>query len=139
MADMYGAMCSNTFTVRDVTQFKAWFANYYFGDDIELFINEKERHVCFGGYEQYPSAYPRQRDEDGEMNDADLSVFAAGLCVHLVDGQIFNVVAGGNEKLRYVDFSQLIIAQQHPDKPYYRNHSSDDGNEDLLKLVLQAS
>lgn len=79
------------------------------------------------------------RDDDGELTDADLSAFSAGLCAHLADGEIFNVVAGGNEKLRYVAFSQLIIAQEHPDKPYFRNHSSDDGNEALLELVLQAS
>lgn len=139
MSDMYGTILSNTFTVKDVAAFKAWFADYYFGDDIELPIHEGERHVCFGGDLHYPSAYPRVRDEEGEINDAVLSAFAVELCAHLADGEIFNVVAGGNEKLRYVSFNQLIIAQEHPDKPYYGHHSSDADNEALLEQVLHNS
>ena len=136
MADMYGTILSNTFTVKDVDKFKAWFSEYYFGYEIELFINEKERHVSFGSEEQYPSAYPRIRGAD-EVNDAELHCFSAELCEHLAEGEIFNVVAGGNEKLRYVSFTQLIIAQAHPDKPYYRCHSSDTDDEALLDMVLQ--
>ncbi|HTU23414.1 MAG TPA: hypothetical protein VMG10_35590, partial [Gemmataceae bacterium] len=69
MADMYGAVRSNVFTVKDVAKFKEWFAGYRFGAEIELFLNEAERHVSFGGYEQYPSAYPRQLDADGFPTD----------------------------------------------------------------------
>jgi hypothetical protein len=139
MSDMYGTVLSNTFTVRDTAAFRAWFAGYYFGDAIELFIDDGDCSLCFGGGEQYPSAYPRVRDGEGEIYDADLSVFSAELCAHLADGEIFNVVAGGNEKLRYVAFSQLIIIQQCPDTPYFRCHSSDADKEELLKLALQAA
>ena len=139
MSDMYGAVLSNTFTVRDVAAFRAWFAEYHFGDDVELFVDDNKRQVAFGGELQYPSAHPRVSDDDGDVNDADLSAFSAGLCAHLADGEVFTVVAGGNEKLRYVAFDHLVIAQAHPDKPYYRHYGSDAGKEALLKLVLQAS
>ena len=106
MADMYGAISSNTFTVKDVEKFKAWFEGYHFGDEVELFIREEERYVSFGSYEQYPSAHPRVMDSDGFPEDADLKTFAEELCEHLESGEVFSVTAGGNEKLRYVSFSQ---------------------------------
>jgi hypothetical protein len=135
MADMYGAVRSNDFTVKDVEKFKAWFETYHFGGDIELFISEEERCVSFGGYEQYPSAHPRRFDADGSPIDADLQTFAQELCGHLEPGEVFSVTAGGNEKLRYVSFDQLIIAQEHPKDPFYEHYSSDDGNDLLLKRL----
>lgn len=135
MADMYGAVCSNTFTVKDIDKFKAWFEGYHFGDEIELFIREEERHVSFGGYEQYPSAHPRRMDSEGFPEDADLKDFAEELCDHLEPGEVFSVTAGGNEKLRYVSFDQLIIAQEHPTEPHFEHYSSDDGNDVLLKRM----
>lgn len=135
MADMYGAVRSNVFTVRDVARFKEWFAGYRFGDDIELFLDEGERQVSFGGYEQYPSAYPRRLNADGFPIDASLVAFAKELCEHLAPGEVFSVTAGGNEKLRYVSFDQLIIAQEHPQEPLYEHYSSDDGNDVLLKRL----
>jgi hypothetical protein len=135
MADMYGAVRSNDFTVKDVEKFKAWFETYHFGYEIELFISEQERCVSFGGYEQYPSAYPRRSDADGSPIDADLRAFAQELCGHLEHGEVFSVTAGGNEKLRYVSLDQLIIAQEHPNDPRYEHYSSDDGNDVLLKRL----
>jgi hypothetical protein len=135
MADMYGAICSNTFIVKDVEKFKAWFQGYHFGDEIELFIREEERHVSFGGEEQYPYAHPRRIDGEGYTVDADLNAFAEELCEHLEPGEVFSVTAGGNEKLRYVSFDQLIIAQEHPKEPLYQYFSSDDGNDVLLKRL----
>jgi hypothetical protein len=135
MADMYGAVCSNGFTVKDVVKFKAWIETYHFGYEIELFISEQVRNVSFGGYEQYPSACPRRIDADGFTIDADLNAFAQELCEHLEPGEVFSVTAGGNEKLRYVSFDQLIIAQEHPNDPLYEHYSSDDGNDVLLKRL----
>lgn len=135
MADMYGAISSNTFTVKDVEKFKAWFESYHFGDEVELFVRDEERHVSFGSYEQYPSAHPRKMDSEGFPEDADLQVFADELCEHLEPGEVFSVTAGGNEKLRYVSFDQLIIAQEHPKEPLYEHYSSDDGNDVLLKRL----
>lgn len=135
MADMYGTVCSNVFTVKDVEKFKDWFAGYRFGDEIELFLHEEERQVSFGGYEQYPSAYPRRLDSDDFPADAELEAFAQELCEHLAPGEVFSVTAGGDEKLRYVSFDRLIIAQEHPGEPLYEHYSSDDGNDVLLKRV----
>ena len=65
-----------------------------------------------------------------------MNAFAKELCEHLEPRQIVNVVAGGNEKLRYVSFDQLIIAQEHPDSPYFGIISSDDDDHVLLARVL---
>lgn len=135
MADMYGAICSNTFTVKDVAKFREWFEGYHFGDEIELFVREEERHVSFGSYESYPCAHPRMLDSEGFANDADLAKFAEELCEHLEPGEVFSVTAGGNEKLRYASFDQLIVAQEHPKEPLYEHYSSDDGNDVLLKRI----
>jgi hypothetical protein len=135
MADMYGAVRSNDFTVKDVEKFKVWFQTYHFGYEIELFTSEEERQVSFGGYEQYPSAHPRRFDDDGSPIDADLQSFAKELCDHLEPGEVFAVTAGGNEKLRYVSFDRLIIAQEHAKYPLYERYSSDDANDVLLKRL----
>jgi hypothetical protein len=136
MADMYGAVRSNSFRVKNIDNFKAWFATYHFGYDIELWVDDAaERTLSFGGYEQYPSAYPRVMDSEDGTADADLQVFAEELCEHLKEGEVFSVTAGGHEKLRYVSFDQLIIAQQHPKHPLYRHYSSDDGNDTLLRRL----
>ena len=137
MADMYGAVRSNVFTVKDVEKFKGWFEGYHFGHEIELFIDEEERQVSFGGYEQYPSAYPRRLDSEGFPADAGLVAFAQELCAHLEPGEVFSVTASGHEKLRYVSFDQLIIAQEHPKEPLYEHYSSDDGNDVLLKRLKE--
>jgi hypothetical protein len=137
MADMYGAVRSNIFKVKDIETFKAWFATYHFGYDIELWVDdEAERTVGFGGYEQYPSAHPRVRDSEDDLCEANLHAFAQELCGHLEEGEVFSVSAGGHEKLRYVSFDQLTIAQQHPREPHYQRTSSDDGNDVLVKRVM---
>ncbi|MEI7668607.1 MAG: hypothetical protein WCJ33_00815 [Pseudomonadota bacterium] len=139
MSDMYGTVCSNDFKVKDVKAFTEWFNQFYFGDDIDISINEAEHEISFGGDVSYPSAYPRIIDVDNEIEDVDLSDFATELCQHLEEGEVFNLVAGGNEKLCYVAFSQLIIAQAHPEKPYFSESSSDSDKVKLLSMVLSQS
>jgi len=136
MSDMYGTVCSNDFKVKDVKAFSEWFNQFYFGENIDITINEAEHEISFGGAEAYPSAYPRIIADDGEVEEVELSDFAVALCQHMEEGEVFNVVAGGNEKLRYVAFNQLIIAQAYPDKPYFSNHGSDSDKSVLLSLVL---
>lgn len=109
MADMYGAVRSNWFAVKDPDSFAQWFEkNCYFGDAIELWIEGEK--AAFGGYEQYPNAWPRYVDED-ETHDYDLEYFAELIRAHLQDGEAFRVMAAGNEKLRYVAASKLAITQ----------------------------
>lgn len=138
MADMYGAVRSNEFKVKDVEAFKTWFDEYSFGDEIEVW-DEGENTVCFGGEEQYPSAYPMviiydKSDPDDwvieETEEADLQVFADELRQHLMPGEVFQVVAGGNEKLRYVGFAELIIAED-VESPSFQAYYSDDNNGNL--------
>jgi hypothetical protein len=72
-------------------------------------------------------------DEEEDLTDADLDEFAAGLRQHLQEGEIFYVVAGGNEKLRYVGYQEMIIAQDIPDVVIFENHYSSDSNDFLRK------
>lgn len=150
MADMYGALRSNEFRVKNVTDFKAWFFTYSFGEEIKVWVDTKDSmdgpddysgKVSFGGEEQYPNAYPMVKifDKDGyveETEEADLDVFAAELRQHLMPGEVFQVIAGGNEKLRYVGFAELIIAEDVV-APSFRTYYSDD-NKDRLRDRLNA-
>jgi hypothetical protein len=122
MADMYGAVSSNNFTVKDVEAFEEWFDGYHFGEDVTLFKNEENLGtLSFAGYQQYPSAYPRQYDEEAEdYVEVELKQFAMELVEYLEEGEVFSVVGGGNEKLRYVSYDQLIIAKAYPEHPIYR-------------------
>jgi hypothetical protein len=140
MADMYGAVRSNEFKVKDVAAFKTWFDGYHFGDEIDLWIENSVHDsfatASFGGLEQYPTAYPRitaydEDDEDvdiAEVEYADLQTFADELRQHLLPGEVFQVVAGGNEKLRYVGFNELIIAED-VETPSFQAYYSDDKAE----------
>lgn len=137
MADMYGAVSSNAFTVKDVEAFKAWFDGYHFGHDVTLCVHHEElREVHFSGHEQYPSSYPRKYDEDtGDYEDMELKQFALELAEHLEEGEVLSVVAGGNEKLRYVSYDQLIIAKAYPEHPIYRIVTSDADHATLMGIV----
>ena len=149
MADMYGAVSSNEFKVKNFTSFRDWFEKYSFGDEIELSVVEASEGpsatVSFGGYEQYPNAYPMivSREEDGDWvienreEEADLDVFATELRSHLAEGEIFQVVATGNEKLRYVGFSELIVAEDVPKARFHLIYS--DGDNDSLRARLTGS
>lgn len=144
MADMYGALRSNGFKVKNVAAFKAWFFTYSFGDEIKVWADTKDSMggpddysgiMSFGGEEQYPNAFPMRKiyDADGyieETEEADLQVFADELREHLMPGEVFQVVAGGNEKLRYVGFAELIIAEDVK-APSFQAYYSDDGHDTL--------
>ena len=138
MADMYGAICSNSFIVKDVAAFETWFDGYYFGDEVTVSVIDKEsRELCFAGYAQYPSAYPRRYNTEADDYEEveDLKQFASELAEYLEEGEVLSVVAGGHEKLRYVSFDQLIIAASYPDYPIYRIVSSDADHDSLIALV----
>lgn len=146
MSDMYGTVRSNEFRVRNVEAFKAWFFKYSFGDEIRVWVDQQNEDgsgtVSFGGEEQYPNAFPMVKiyDDDGyieEVEEADLHKFVAELRAHLMPGEIFQVVASGAEKLRYVGFSELLAAE---DSKNVRFHSvySDDG-ADVLRERLAGS
>lgn len=119
MADMYGAVRSNEFEVIDRSAFVEWFNNHvHFGHSIELWVvcdDDDGVTVAFGGYEQYPSAWPCQvlDADDPEVDDPneawDLDEFAAELRKHLAPGEEFRVLAAGHEKLRYVAVTHLVI------------------------------
>lgn len=111
MADMYGAVRSNWFKVKDVDAFTEWFvAHVRFGEEIQLWA-EDDNMMAFGGYEMYPSAYPSMPmgDDDDTQPQWDLDAFAAEVRKHLCPDQEFRVFAAGHEKLRYVAGSHLIV------------------------------
>lgn len=110
MADMYGAIRSNWFKVKNVDKFTKWFnKSVVFGGDIEVF-DDQVGVVAFGGYEQYPNAYPMRPVKGGEdQEEWDLEAFAKAVRKHLLPGEEFRVLAAGNEKLRYVAATHLIV------------------------------
>ena len=118
MADMYGAVCSNWFRVKDPVAFEEWFEkNCYFGDDIELRI-EADGRCAFGGYEQYPSAYPRipPGDDDTYIGEWDVDLFAEAIRPFFADDQqTLTVVSAGHEKLRYVAAQRLRVGMHFCD------------------------
>ncbi len=159
MADMYGTVLSNDFKVRDVAAFKEWFKKYTFGEESEIWDKvepDGSGTISFGSGEQYPQAYPRlpangmlSNDElealgldDDDLypedvvrefdEEADLATFAEELRPHLMPGEIFYVVAGGAEKLRYVLFQELIIAEDISDVVIWENHCT-DADQDFLR------
>ena len=108
MADMYGAIRSNWFAVKDADAFASWFeTECHFGYEVELW-RDGER-FAFGGYEQYPSAWPRFVEDD-EVHEYDLEYFAGLMRKHLAEGHELRVLAAGNEKLRYVNATHLVVA-----------------------------
>lgn len=115
MADMYGAIRSNWFAVNDADAFRAWFeADCHFGYEVELWDDElwdDDGQFAFGGYEQYPSAWPRYVEDD-ETHDYDLEHFAELIRAHLAPDAELRVLAAGNEKLRYVAASHLIVTHE---------------------------
>jgi hypothetical protein len=128
MADMYGALCSNHFKVKDPDAFKKWFdESVRFGDDTQLYIapellfdaNDVTAEPILGpvcctlkGHEMYPNAYPGrpQTDDDNDPVCWDLDEFAAIMRTHLLPDETFRLLAVGNEKLRYVQATHLIIS-----------------------------
>lgn len=165
MADMYGVVLANGFRVKNVAAFKEWFKGYYFGDEIEVWVCCEEPDgsgtVSFGGDEQYPSAYPRLPagreltteeleamgldDEDlypddevsEDIEEANLETFANELRQHLMPKEIFYVMSGGNEKMRYYLVQELIIAEDIPDVIIWENHCTDDDNDYLRKRFYE--
>lgn len=164
MADMYGTILSNEFKVKNVAAFKEWFKKYYFGDEIEIFEHVESNGsgtISYGSDEQYPCAYPRLSagrelsaeelkalgldDEDlypedmvsEDIEDANLDTFAEELRLHLMPKEIFYVISGGNEKLRYVLFQELIIAEDIPDVVIWENTCTDDDQDKLRKRFYE--
>lgn len=132
MSDMYGAIRSNVFKVKDVEAFKAWFtASVTFSDGVQLWTNYGDDKVAFGGMCQYPNAYPQvpahhaedEIDSDLEQEDWDLQAFATEVRKHLADGEEFRVLAAGSERLRYVSATHLIVSASKAEF-----HSYDEGN-----------
>ena len=132
MSEMIGALLSSAFHVKSERAFRAWLETYYFGENLRFFTAPSSRddrkgvRIGFGSEERYPLAYPRMNDagpDHPEHSEADLERFAAGLRAHLLPDEIVYVVAGGNEKLRYVGFTELAVSH---DQIRYRHTWSDD-------------
>ena len=65
MADMYGAIKSNEFKVKDADYFEQWFlANVSFGNDITIYREVDKEGITsfmFGNPDAYyPNAYPKK-------------------------------------------------------------------------------
>ena len=119
MSDMYGAVCSNWFKPKDLAAMRTFLEEEVrFGDEIEIWDN-KNGTMAFGGYEQYPNAYPYRVDPDFLDDDWDLDEFATRIRDLLAEGEEFRVFAAGHEKLRYVAATHLIVT---PDIVDFRSY-----------------
>lgn len=108
MSDMYGAIRSNWFRVKDFDSFKSWFdTNVMLGQDIRVL--QKDGLTSIAGYEMYPSAYPQQRAEE-QLSPWELDEFAKEIRKHLEPGEEFRVLSAGHENLRYVIAEHLVIS-----------------------------
>lgn len=136
MSDMYGAVKSNTFKVKNLAKFKKWFdENASFGSETQTWFDAKDD-CSFGGDEQYPSAWPNKPyDPESENDDLqwDLEAFAKELRPHLQKGEVFQVVSAGQEKLLYVAGGVLFIDAT---RAVYLNVGSD---ADMRKNILAAA
>lgn len=116
MADMYGTIRSNWFKVRDPDAFEAWFKEFcYFGGEVELWREDDT--FAFGGHEMYPSAWPRNTDD--EQSEWALGEFARIFCALLAPGEELRVLAVGNEKLRCTAAQHLVV--RSPDDYHFTN------------------
>ena len=123
MADMTGMVLSNRFRVNDAEAFTEWMNSYFFGAHRDTEIRndgqcEKtgKAMVHIAGSEQYPNAWPRvlgDPDKDGHQDEfeVDLETWTEGLRKHLHEEDVFHLIAGGNEKERYVGYSELAVDQ----------------------------
>lgn len=122
MSDMTGTVRSNWIEVKDLDAFVVWFEeDCYFGDEIEVWFYDRKTSnlVAFGGYEMYPSAYPRMRlgpelyELSGDVRpEWDLKAFAKEVRKHLAPEGEFRVIATGNDKLKYVAAQHLVITHK---------------------------
>jgi len=154
VADEYGAVVSNDVKVKDVLAFTRLVQSVDWGDSsVEVFASDKHGDdrdpltaepgtVSFGGYEQYPHAVPSipynlDDDEDvvkDEDRELDLDDFVRKMKALLEPGEILNVFACGNEKLRYTESSQFIIPADGEDFAIFHN-GSDVSQDQLLDLL----
>ena len=128
--DMVGSINSAPFAVNDAEQFQKWFGQYTFGGSGTYAVrhedDDKHGHARFQviGSEQYPSVWPKQWDErDEDEHPVEMDQWAGELREHLAAGEIFYLVAGGNEGERYVAYDELAISH---DKWQSRAACSDD-------------
>ncbi len=112
MADMYGALRSNWFTPVDVDACKRFLNEEVSFGDTEIFDHGDGR-LAIGGELQYPNASPMTpMDDDGNYVEYDLEAFATAMRKHLAPGEQFRVFAAGNEKLRYVAATHLVVTHE---------------------------
>ena len=147
MADMTGTVLSNRFRVNDVERFRSWLGEYFFGShrDTELRIIDPcattgKHMVYITASEHYPNAWPQtlaapDEDDYQEEVQVDLATWAAELREHLHEGDVFHLVAGGNERERCVGYTELAI--DHRGHAFQIAHSDDD--EGARALIARAN
>ena len=118
--DMYGSVVSNNFHVKDEGDFREWFEKYRFGDDISVERGEKSTRedglgteMCFSGFEQYPSAWPKTPgNNEGDIDEVevDLENWVQEIREHLLPDEIVYVIACGAEGGRYAAAQELAVS-----------------------------
>lgn len=116
MANYNCSIRTNYFHVKDAEKFRE-FMNHVLGseDNIDLWEKTDNSGCPVFGFGCYGSilGYVEGTDEDDEDFDADIAydAFIDGLSNHVADDDAIIIFEAGNEKLRYVVGSALVITR----------------------------
>lgn len=116
MANYCCATRTNYFRVKEPEAFKKFMNNVYTDEgDLDVWEEEKDGHTVFGfgGYCQI-LGMPIYTDTNNNdyPDDFDYDEFINGLADHVADDDAVIVLESGNEKLRYVVGSALVVTSK---------------------------
>lgn len=148
MADTHGAVISNVFAVDDVQGFRDWLVEFNFGGyaEITVAVVDEPREktpatVMLHAWEPYLSALPHKRatrnGEDPvseEVNEkVDIDAWTQTLREHLVEGEVFYLIATGTEAGRYNEREELAVSHDGS----ARRSAASDVDEDARRLIKE--
>jgi len=106
---------SNYFRVKDPEAFRKFMARVYGSDKVNLWEKkDKEDRLVFGfGLFGGISGYKAEEaDDDDDLEEyTDYDVFLDGLQQHIAADDAVIIVEGGNEKLRYIIGSAVVVTK----------------------------
>lgn len=99
---------SNYFRVKDPEAFKEFMSRVYGGDAIDLWENKQEDDTLLFGFGVFGDICGYCA-ADGDDEDGDYEAFCAELQKYVAEDDAIIILESGNEKLRYVTGSAVII------------------------------
>ena len=114
MANYCCATRTNYFRVKDPDAFRTFMSNVHTDEGrLDIWEEEKDGHTVFGfgGYGQI-LGIPIYDDPDECPYDYDYEEFVNGLADHIADDDAVIVLESGNEKLRYLVGSAMVVTSK---------------------------